>query len=70
MADTPWEVHIVRSQRRTKTVAARLVEPNHSPAFWKLVRRYRPAERAIGFLMALGMNDDAESSEQQAGHVS
>lgn len=34
---------------------AHLLEPNHSPRFWKLVHRYPRAERAIGFLMALGM---------------
>jgi predicted metal-dependent hydrolase len=31
---------------------AHLVEPTHSPRFWKLVARYPRAERARGFLMA------------------
>lgn len=31
---------------------AHLVEPNHSPEFWKLVNRYPLAERARGFLIA------------------
>jgi hypothetical protein len=34
---------------------AHLVEANHSPAFWKLVNRYPLAERARGYLIALGM---------------
>lgn len=29
---------------------AHLVEPSHSPAFWRLVRRYPKAERAEGYL--------------------
>ena len=33
---------------------AHLAEPNHGPAFWKLVRRYPRTERARGYLMALG----------------
>jgi len=36
---------------------AHLEEPNHSPRFWQLVRRYPKTERAIGFLMALGFVD-------------
>ncbi len=31
---------------------AHLVEPNHSPAFWRLVERYPLSERARGFLIA------------------
>lgn len=34
---------------------AHLKEPNHSPRFWKLVNRYPKAERARGYLMAMGM---------------
>jgi predicted metal-dependent hydrolase len=34
---------------------AHLVEANHSPAFWRLVERYRLAERARGFLIAKGL---------------
>jgi predicted metal-dependent hydrolase len=39
---------------------AHLVEPNHSPRFWKLVSRYKLAERARGFLMAKGMEEDSD----------
>ena len=31
-----------------------LVEPNHGPNFWELVYRYPKAERARGYLMAIG----------------
>ncbi|HLH73518.1 MAG TPA: M48 family metallopeptidase [Chloroflexota bacterium] len=42
---------------------AHLLQPNHSPRFWKLVNRYKLTERARGFLMAKGMEeDDAEES--------
>lgn len=34
---------------------AHLVEPNHSPRFWALVKRYPRAERARGFLMAVSL---------------
>ena len=37
---------------------AHLEQANHSPAFWKLVNRYPLTERARGYLMALGMEDD------------
>jgi len=37
---------------------AHLEEPNHSPRFWKLVNRYSYTERARGFLMAKGMEED------------
>src|SRR5690606_1510214 len=40
---------------------AHLEVPDHSPAFWALVNRYRLAERARGYLMALGMERDDES---------
>lgn len=43
---------------------AHLLQPNHSPEFWKLVRRYPLVERAIGFLMASGMGEPAEESDQ------
>lgn len=38
---------------------AHLIEPGHTPAFWKLVYRYPRAERAIGYLMALGRDANA-----------
>lgn len=38
-----------------------LVQPNHSPAFWRIVNRYPLTERARGYLMAVGM----EASEGQ-----
>jgi len=34
-----------------------LREANHSPAFWKLVNRYPLAERARGYLIAVGMEE-------------
>lgn len=34
---------------------AHLLEANHGRRFWKLVNRYPHAERAIGYLMGLGM---------------
>jgi predicted metal-dependent hydrolase len=39
---------------------AHLVRPDHSAAFWRLVRRYKLTERARGYLMALGMEGEAE----------
>lgn len=42
---------------------AHLLQPNHSPEFWELVHRYPKAERAIGFLMALGLSEESESGE-------
>ena len=38
---------------------AHLLEANHSPAFWSLVNRYPLAERARGYLMAKGMDEEA-----------
>jgi hypothetical protein len=38
---------------------AHLQEPNHSPAFWRLVNRYPLAERARGYLMASGLEPPA-----------
>jgi predicted metal-dependent hydrolase len=39
---------------------AHLLQPNHSSRFWKLVNRYKLTERARGFLMAKGMEEDEE----------
>ena len=43
---------------------AHLVEGNHGSRFWKLVNRYPRAERARGYLMAVGLEelDDLELS--------
>ena len=41
---------------------AHLTEPNHSRRFWKLANRYPLMERARGYLMALGLDDDAEGA--------
>jgi len=37
---------------------AHLIEPNHGREFWKIVCRYRLAERARGYLMAAGRQID------------
>jgi hypothetical protein len=37
---------------------AHLIEPNHGREFWKIVYRYRLAERARGYLMAIGRQID------------
>ena len=42
---------------------AHLVEGNHSARFWKLANRYPLMERARGYLMALGLDDDDAGDE-------
>lgn len=37
---------------------AHLKEPNHGAKFWKLVSRYPKAERARGYLIAIGLEGD------------
>jgi hypothetical protein len=37
---------------------AHLEEANHSPNFWKLVNHYPLTERARGYLMAIGLEED------------
>ena len=37
---------------------AHLVEANHGKRFWALVNRYPRAERARGYLMAVGMESE------------
>jgi predicted metal-dependent hydrolase len=39
---------------------AHLVEANHSARFWKLANAYPLMERARGYLMAIGLEDEAE----------
>ncbi len=39
---------------------AHLIEPNHGASFWNLVSRYELAERAKGYLMALGLENGEE----------
>jgi predicted metal-dependent hydrolase len=41
---------------------AHLKEPNHGPKFWKLVNRYPKTERARGYLIAMGLEGDADES--------
>ncbi len=41
---------------------AHLVQPNHSERFWKLVNRYKLTERARGFLMAKGMEEEDDTN--------
>jgi hypothetical protein len=41
---------------------AHLQEPNHGPRFWKLVNRYPRTERARGYLIAIGLEGDADDS--------
>ena len=36
---------------------AHLAQPNHGPSFWRLVKRYPLAERARGYLIALGLEE-------------
>src|SRR5688572_14504326 len=43
---------------------AHLVEANHSARFWKLVARYPLAERARGYLMAIGLEGDAGPGDE------
>lgn len=38
---------------------AHLLEANHGPHFWNLVNRYPLTERARGYLMAVGLENDA-----------
>lgn len=39
---------------------AHLVEPNHGYAFWNIVSRYELAERAKGYLVAVGLDSENE----------
>ncbi|MBV8083837.1 MAG: M48 family metallopeptidase [Chloroflexi bacterium] len=42
---------------------AHLMYAGHGPRFWQLVQRYPLAERARGYLMALGMEGQPEQEE-------
>ena len=42
---------------------AHLEEPNHSPRFWQLANAYPLMERARGYLMAVGLEEEGASSE-------
>lgn len=44
---------------------AHLIEPNHGRAFWDIVSRYKLAERARGYLMAIGL----EKTEEGLGNA-
>jgi hypothetical protein len=41
---------------------AHLEEPNHSSRFWRLVNRYPLAERARGYLMAVGLEPASDNT--------
>ncbi len=40
---------------------AHLIQPNHSKKFWELVNRYKYTERARGYLIAVGMEEDEKT---------
>ena len=40
---------------------AHLEEANHGPRFWELVNRYPRTERARGYLMAVGLEEDEDT---------
>jgi hypothetical protein len=44
---------------------AHLAEPNHGKRFWKLVERFPKTERARGYLMALGLEDEGDEPAEQ-----
>ena len=46
---------------------AHLVEANHSRRFWRLANRYPLMERARGYLMALGLDDERLASQESGG---
>ncbi len=45
---------------------AHLVEPRHDRAFWALVNRYRRAERARGFLLAMSTREPGGMPDRAA----
>ncbi len=42
---------------------AHLEQPNHSRAFWKLVEQYPLTERARGYLIAVGLDDESGAGD-------
>ena len=45
---------------------AHILLPNHSKAFWEIVSRYKLTERARGYLIAKGFEDEEESDVQDS----
>ncbi len=45
---------------------AHLLQPNHGPKFWKLVNRFPRTERARGYLIAVGLEGDADDDGDEA----
>jgi hypothetical protein len=43
---------------------AHLIEANHSPRFWNLVNRFGRTERARGYLMALGLEEEGAAEAE------
>lgn len=43
---------------------AHLIEPNHGRSFWDIVSRYELTERARGYLVAKGMDDEDDGRER------
>lgn len=43
---------------------AHLKEPNHGAKFWKLVNRYPKTERARGYLIAVGLEGEADEGAE------
>jgi predicted metal-dependent hydrolase len=46
---------------------AHLKEPNHGAKFWKLVNRYPKTERARGYLIAVGLESEADDGDTGDG---
>lgn len=46
---------------------AHLAEANHSRRFWRLANRYPLMERARGYLMAIGLDEDGGDADEGAG---
>ncbi len=49
---------------------AHLVHADHSPQFWEVCRRYPKTERAIGFLMGMGLaENDGDTATDEDGPI-